>query len=211
MRDIIFYSKHKKDIYSPQLLKMLKMIPFHKDFLYYNIDKDPETGKVNDDVIQMFEIETVPTIYFKGQKLEGVAAFDFLKRIFEQMNGNVPIQQQQTQPQRYSQQQQQRQVQQQLGPQEEAGIKSFTDSQFNSQFDSQFAKPYENTTITGENFTKEDLEHPRETRGNNPRSFGVEDILEDYKDKYRQEHEPIGLPDEAVGFAGQAMRNPGYR
>lgn len=213
MRDIIFFSKHKKDIYSPQLLKMLKMLPFHKDFLFYNIDKDPQTGKVNEDVIQMFEIETVPTIYFKGQKLEGVRAFDFLKSIFEQLNQQGQqgqrFQQVPQMPNRgYQQPQTQTQNPQKVSTsRSEGGIKSFTDSQFNSQFDSQFASPFESTTITGENFTEDDIRNPRETKSNS-RSFGVEDVLDDYQKQYNQEHNPIGLSNEAVGFAGQAMRNP---
>ena len=95
MKDIVFYSKNKVDIYSPKLLQMMRKMPFAKDFVYFCIDKNPKTGVVNEEVLYLFEIEDIPTMYVQGKKLVGPETFKWLKSIHQEMM--EPQQQQQPQ------------------------------------------------------------------------------------------------------------------
>jgi hypothetical protein len=86
MKDIVFYSRNKLDIYSPKLLQMMKKMPFANDFVYFCIDKNPKTNTVNEEVLYLFEIEDIPTMYVQGKKLVGPETFKWLKAIHQEIN-----------------------------------------------------------------------------------------------------------------------------
>ena len=79
MKDVLFYSKNKKDVNSPQLLRIFELLPFRTEFLFFCVDPDRTTGKRNDELLQILEIEEVPTLLISGQTLVGEAAFRWAK------------------------------------------------------------------------------------------------------------------------------------
>lgn len=79
MKNVVFYSKYKKDVNSPKLLSLIEQTPFKKDFIYCCIDPDPETKKRNEDLLFILDIKMVPTMYVNGEKYEGDQAMQWLQ------------------------------------------------------------------------------------------------------------------------------------
>ena len=81
MKDIVFYSQHKKDIYSDKLIEMLSMTRYAEQFAYYKVNNNQKG--FNEDVIALFELDIIPTIIFKGKQYEGAEAFDLATQLFD--------------------------------------------------------------------------------------------------------------------------------
>jgi hypothetical protein len=232
MKDIVFYSKSRVDIYSPKLLQIMKTMPFAKKFSYYCIDVDPLNPDSKKDVLNLFDIREVPTMYVEGNKLVGPEAFEWLQEINSQIQR--PQQQQVYQQQQgYQQQQQQGYQQQQQGyqQQQQQGYQNQQPQQrqmpsgpmlpdqqqqpFNgggggglgtiNDSGSNFASLDQNiTTISGQDFNVNQLT-PVETK---QKSDNYNDILKSYEQQYKSDLKPVGLPDQQQvqsGFAGMRM------
>lgn len=98
MKNVVFYSRYKKDKNSPELLKKMKVMPFAAHFFYFCIDPDPITKKRNDDLLTILEVTDVPTMYVDGEKFVGEDAFEWLA-VQEYRLFGAGKQPQQTQPQ----------------------------------------------------------------------------------------------------------------
>jgi len=228
MKDIIFYSKNKLDVYSPKLLQIIKTMPFAKEFSYYCIDKESNEPNCKKDILFLFEITDVPTMYVQGKKLVGPEAFDWLEFMYNKMNGGGGggHQQQQQQPKQqsqyqmpqqqtqYQQQQQLPQQQRQFNPYErngnepssQIGLDSIGLSGMSDGGSNMYANPFDPTatTISGQQFTKQDIEHPMETKGPS-QSDKMDDILRTYESAYKDElMSPVGLPPLQGGLGGFA-------
>ena len=87
MLNIVFFSRYKRDAYSPRLLAYMNSMPFRKEFKYYCIDPDPTTRKRNEELLELLEITEVPTLYVSGNKFVGNDAFLWLQEQAEQLQG----------------------------------------------------------------------------------------------------------------------------
>src|SRR5947209_19043293 len=85
MRNCVFFSKHRKDVYSPKLLELMRNLPNAREFAYVCIDADPVTRKRNEQLIEILEITEVPTIYIRGNKLQGLEAFEWITNELDNM------------------------------------------------------------------------------------------------------------------------------
>lgn len=68
--------------------------PFARTFCFVCIDPDPVTRKRNDDLLNILQVESVPTVYYKGSKLVGSEAFEWLQYEMENMSRprtSVPV------------------------------------------------------------------------------------------------------------------------
>jgi hypothetical protein len=79
MKNIVFYSKYKKDVNSPKLLAFINATPFAKEFCFVCIDPDPVTKKRNDDLLFLLEVSEVPTLFVNGEKYVGEDAFEWVE------------------------------------------------------------------------------------------------------------------------------------
>ena len=79
MKNVVFFSRYKKDTYSPRLLAFMKNMPFRREFAYYCIDPHPVTRKRNDELLELLDVTEVPTLYVNGQKFVGEEAFSWLR------------------------------------------------------------------------------------------------------------------------------------
>ena len=79
MKDVVIYRSGCEA--SKKLLKHLTELPIASDLLFYSVDPDPNTKKRNTDLIKILEVNYTPTVYFRGQKLEGKAVFDWLDSV----------------------------------------------------------------------------------------------------------------------------------
>ncbi len=87
MLNIIFFSRYKRDAYSPRLVAYLNSMPFCKEFKYYCIDPDPVTRKRNDELLELLDVTEVPTLYVQGNKFVGEEAFGWLHEQADQLQG----------------------------------------------------------------------------------------------------------------------------
>lgn len=87
MLNVVFFSRYKRDAYSPRLLAYMNSMPFRKEFKYYCIDPDPTTRKRNDELLELLEVTEVPTLYVGGNKFVGEEAFLWLQEQAEQIQG----------------------------------------------------------------------------------------------------------------------------
>ncbi len=87
MLNIVFYSRYKRDAYSPRLLAFMNSMPFRKEFKYCCVDPDPVTKKRNDQLLELLEVTEVPTLYVAGNKFVGEEAFSWLHEQAEQIQG----------------------------------------------------------------------------------------------------------------------------
>lgn len=121
MKNVIFFSKSSKDVHSPELIKLIKESPFVNHFHFYCTDPDPQTRKRNTDLLEILEIEKVPTMYVNGQKYVGLEeSLDWLQNAYEHQLKKTNVQktvQNQTRP--FYQQQTQGSMQQQRPPQQQ--------------------------------------------------------------------------------------------
>jgi hypothetical protein len=87
MKNIVFYSRLKADQFSPRLLEIMKHMPksFQSEFVYYCVDPDPITKQRNNDILHLFSVTRVPTMYVDGTKYEGDDAFTWLMMNYNQM------------------------------------------------------------------------------------------------------------------------------
>ncbi len=90
MLNIVFFSRYKRDAYSPRLLAYMNSMPFRKEFKYYCIDPDPTTRKRNDELLELLEVTEVPTLYVSGNKFVGEEAFLWLQEQADQLQGGGP-------------------------------------------------------------------------------------------------------------------------
>jgi hypothetical protein len=209
MKDIVFYSKNRIDKFSPKLLEIMKTMPFAKEFAYYCIDNTPNNPNAKKDVMTLFEIKEVPTMYVDGKKYVGPEAFEWLQDISMQLQNPQQQQQQHQQQQMYQQQQQQQQQQQPMqrrGPmnnndfqqqqpqqqqqqqqQQQDGLQGFS----GGGGDSDFANPFDSTsmTISGDNFTAEHLQRgPIDTKKT---AENFDNVMEQYTQQYNSELKPL--------------------
>lgn len=196
MKDIVFYSKHKRDIHSPKLLQMIKTMPFAKNFSYFCIDKDPLTQKANQDVLYLFEIEEVPTMYVQGKKYKGIEAFEWLEQVYNELHSR---QQQKQEQSNYQQAPPLRTPQHAEQPLPQVNDESFGGLDTFSGGGGDYANLSDSTTISGEKFTKDDL-HATETKSST--SERLSDMLQEYEANYNSDLNPIGMQRPNKGFAG---------
>jgi hypothetical protein len=235
MKDIVFYSKNRIDKFSPKLLEIMKTMPFAKEFAYYCIDNTPNNPTAKKDVMALFEIKEVPTMYVDGKKYVGPEAFEWLEDISIQLQNPQQHQQQMYQQQQqqqqpppmYQQQQQQQQQpmqrrgpmnnndfqqQQQQQPQQQPQQQSQQDGLqgFGGGGDSDYANPFDasSMTISGENFTAEQLERNGKGADTKKTAENFDNVMEQYTQQYKSELKPLGVPsqqDMRGGFAGMRM------
>ncbi len=79
MKNVVFYSKTKKDTNSPKLIKLIDMLPFKNEFFYYCVDPDPKTKERNKELLYILDVEKVPTLFIQGEKLVGEDAFKWVQ------------------------------------------------------------------------------------------------------------------------------------
>jgi hypothetical protein len=93
MKNVIFFSRFRKDVNSPKLMALLKSTPFAKDFYNFCVDANPVTKKRNDDLLFILEVTEVPTMFVNGQKYVGEEAFQWLYTQMQQLNQQPMMQQ----------------------------------------------------------------------------------------------------------------------
>ena len=93
MKNVVFYSKCPKDKLSEKLLSIMTRMPFAREFLYCQVDKDRKY-ELNKDLFYIMEVDKVPTMFVDGKKLDGEQAFAWLEYQYTMVHG-----QQQQQPQ----------------------------------------------------------------------------------------------------------------
>jgi len=98
MKNVVFFSRYKKDTYSPKLLAFMKRMPFRREFAYYCIDPHPVTRKRNDELLELLEVTEVPTLYVDGTKFVGQEAFEWLREQAALLQGSTSARQQQSDP-----------------------------------------------------------------------------------------------------------------
>ena len=82
---MVFYSKSKRDTNSPKLLQIFDLLPFKDEILFFCVDPDKVTKKRNDDLLNILEIEEVPTIIINNEMMVGETAFKWAKRYLRDM------------------------------------------------------------------------------------------------------------------------------
>lgn len=87
MLNIVFFSRFKRDAYSPRLLAFMNNMPFRKEFKYCCVDPDPITKKRNEELLELLEVTEVPTLYVAGNKFVGEEAFAWLHEQADQLQG----------------------------------------------------------------------------------------------------------------------------
>lgn len=99
MLDVVFYSK--RCAHSMKLIDTIRKMPFRDAFAYVSVDPDPATGKRNEELFKILQVDRVPTVYVDSKKYPGDEAFQWLNSqimLFRQS-------QQQSQQPHYNQQQ----------------------------------------------------------------------------------------------------------
>jgi hypothetical protein len=78
--NIVFYSRHRGDIYSSPLLAELDLLQCSSCFKRYCIDPPAPGSKRNEDVLFLFDLTEVPTMYVSGQELVGAYALEWIRK-----------------------------------------------------------------------------------------------------------------------------------
>jgi hypothetical protein len=216
VKDTVFYSKKNKDIYSPQLMKLMQQMPFAKNFSYFRVDDPSRDKKTTEDTLFLFNITSIPTIYVSGKKLEGETAYYWLVNQSQRLNGQGQGQQGQQGQQGNRQYQQQQPMSQQqphdmgygtsrmamgrgqgqsrAGPgmsqEQQQGPSQQGPGQLAGASGScEYASLFDPTTISAQEFSIDDIENPIATR-NNGRMNQYDDVLEKYQQGYREDLVP---------------------
>lgn len=77
--NIVFFARHHKDPHSHGLLERLDRLPSAAIFKRYCVvDEDVKGHVKNEDVLRLFDVTEVPTLYVAGTKLVGYQAMDWV-------------------------------------------------------------------------------------------------------------------------------------
>lgn len=101
MKDVVIISKSCP--FSMQFLGEMEKLPIASQFLYFQSDPDPQTGKQNIQLLKILDVKRTPTVYHQGNKYEGKAAFQWLSSVMQSIN-NGRQQQAPQQQNQYNQQ-----------------------------------------------------------------------------------------------------------
>ncbi len=82
MKNIIFYSKYRKDVNSPRLLELLRGTDLAREFHYYCIDEN-----ASQDALFLLEVDKIPTMYANGEKFVGDEARQWVVAQLGHMTG----------------------------------------------------------------------------------------------------------------------------
>ena len=98
MKNVIFYSKCPKDKTSDILLKKIQTMPFARDFVYCQVDKDEKYLR-NKDLFYIMEVDKVPVMFVNDQKMYADDAIAWLDGVILGNKRRRPMMQQQQQQQ----------------------------------------------------------------------------------------------------------------
>src|ERR1700709_2464555 len=60
---------------------------FANSFLLYCVDPEPGTGRRNDDLLKILDIQSVPTLVYQNEKFVGQDSFVWLQTMIAQVTG----------------------------------------------------------------------------------------------------------------------------